>query len=362
MKKINWKNILVQCLWLILGVGTIILLEAALRKKDNKTCVDVKVEFIGTENEQFSDEEDVMDLLNSDGAVIGKGIAQIDLKSLENALKKNLWVKNAEIFFDNNEMLHVKVEERQPLVRVFTIQGNSFYLDSNAIRLPLSTKLSIRVPVITGFPSDNKVLSLPDSSMLLNVVKFGKYIKADSFWMAQVSQIVITPQATFEMIPTMGNQIVEFGDADNLDSKFNRLYSFYKQTWLQRGIDKYKKLYVQFDNQVVAVKQNIENISGDTLKSKQLVFDNSVNRSLILQKNRLAIVRPKPPINIVTSNKDSVYKLKEPLNAIHKNVIMGKQNKVTNKSLSHKHKVIKQVKQSLPAANMNLPKALMSKE
>jgi len=362
MKNINWKNILVKTLWLLFGIGTIILFGAALKKKENKPCIDVKVKFIGTEKEQFIDEEDVMDLLNNEGTVIGKGIAQIDLKLLENEMKKSLWVKNAEIFFDNNEILHVEVEERQPIVRVFTLQGNSFYLDSDAIRLPLSNKLSVRVPVITGFPSDNKVLSSPDSLMLLSVVKFGKYIKADSFWMAQVSQIAITPQATFEMIPTMGNQVVEFGNADDLDNKFNRLYSFYKQTWLQGGFDKYEKLYVQFDNQVVAVKHKTENRSGDTLKSKQLMIDNIVKQPIILGKNRLAVAHLKKPINMAISKKDSVYKTKEPLNAVYKNVIMGKQNKVTNKTLSLKHKASKQIKQSMPAANMNTPKALMGKE
>jgi len=358
----NWKNILVKTLWLLFGVGTIILLGAALRKKENKPCVDVKVEFIGTEKEQFIDEEDVMDLLNFGGPVIGKEIEQIDLKSLENEMRKSLWVKNAEIFIDNNEILHVEIEEREPIVRVFTLQGNSFYLDSNAIRLPLSNRLSVRVPVITGFPSDNKVLSSPDSLLLLNVVKFGKYIMADSFWMAQVSQIDITPQATFEMIPTMGNEVIEFGNADDLDSKFNRLYSFYKQTWPQGGFDKYEKLYVQFNNQVVAVKHKKDNITGDTLNAKQLMIDNVVKQPLIGEKKRLAVVHLKQPVNRAIVKKDSVYKSKGLVNTVHKNVIIGKQNKVAKKSLSLKYKASKQVKQSIPTANMNAPKAIMGKE
>lgn len=362
MKEINWKNILIKTLWLVLGVGTIILLGAALRKKESKPCREVKVEFIGTEKEQFIDELEVLDLLNEDSPVIGKGIAQVDLKLLENKLKKNAWVKNAEIYFDNNERLHVEVEEREPLIRVFTIQGNSFYLDSDAVRLPLSNKLSVRVPVITGFPSDNKVLSSPDSMMLLNVVKFGKYIKEDSFWMAQVSQIVITPQANFEMIPTMGSQVVELGNADNLDSKFNRLYSFYKQTWSLGGIDKYEKLYVQFDNQVVAVKHKLKNGSVDSLQSNQLISNSILTRPLMVEKNRTPIAPEKKLKNRMVAAKDSIYRVKEPLNKVHKNVIMGKQNKVANKSLSVKHKARKQVKQSIPAANMNTPKALMSKE
>lgn len=359
MKNISWKKILFQTLWLIIGISTVVLFGAALKKKDNKLCKDVRVEFVGSERDQFIDEKEVLDLLNNTGFIVWQKVTVINLTSLENALKKNLWVKNAEIYFDNNEVLHVKIEERQPLVRVFTLQGNSFYVDSEALRLPLSSKLSVKVPMVTGFPSDNRILSHPDSITLLNVVKFGKYIRADSFWMAQVSQIVITPQATFEMIPSLGNQIIEFGGADNLDNKFNRLYSFYKQAWLQNGIDKYERLCVQFDNQVVAVKHKKSNIGSDSLNQIPEIV---LNRTVSSEKNVLGNIKSNYTTNDVLAKKDSVYKHKLVLNSVRKNVIMLKQNKVTNKPLSFKHKGTKSGWQRIQSDNLNQPKALMSKE
>jgi cell division protein FtsQ len=91
---------------------------------------------------------------------------------MEAMVEKNPWVSNAEMFLDNNQVLQVRIEERQPVARVFTLDGNSFYLDSAALRLPLSDKISARVPMFTRFPIGKPVLAKPDSlhccMMLLN--------------------------------------------------------------------------------------------------------------------------------------------------------------------------------------------------
>jgi cell division protein FtsQ len=264
------------------------------------------------------------------------------------------------MFFDNNRILHVKIEERQPVARVFTDLGGSFYIDSNGLRLPLSEKLSARVPVITNFPSDNAILSQPDSALLLNVVKLGKYIKADSFWMAQVSQIVITPQATFEMIPVIGDQVIELGNADDLDNKFNRLYTFYRQAWLQNGMNTYEKIYVQFSDQVVAVKRGLTGALADSLQTGRSV------KGVVKGQVITAAAGPGSGLPAIFNNNRSLNKnfndsLKNHFKGIRKNVIGVKQNKVVNKSLHHSHVPTTPVKQQIPSAR-NKPKAIMGKE
>jgi cell division septal protein FtsQ len=36
---------------------------------------------------------------------------------MEGVVEKNPWVKNAEMFLDNNQVLQVMIEERQPVAR-----------------------------------------------------------------------------------------------------------------------------------------------------------------------------------------------------------------------------------------------------
>jgi len=269
--KYRWKKILILTLWLLAGAGTIVLLGAAMVRKNQKKCMDLRIEITGAEKHMFIDEKDVSDILNQGGAVTGRPISALNLRAMESLVEKNPWVRNAEMFLDNQQVLQVRIEERQPVARVFTVAGQSFYLDSAALRLPLSDKLSARVPMFTGFPSDKAILSKPDSALLRDVVKLGQYVLADSFWMAQTAQLAITPQAHFELVPVLGDQLVSLGDAEDLDGKFKRLYTFYKKAWLQNGINTYEKLDVQYSNQVVAIRRGTAKALADSARAKEIM-------------------------------------------------------------------------------------------
>ncbi len=224
---------------------------------------------IGVNRHIFIDEKEVLKLLNANGNLVGLPFEQINLHVLENRLENDHWIKNAEFFFNNNAVLEVKVEEREPVARIFTVEGNSYYIDSAATRLPLSDKISIRVPMFTNFPSNANRLRARDSLLLTSVKNMAIFIQADSFWNAQVSQINITANRTFEMIPTIGNQTILLGRGVNIDKKFDRLYSFYKQVWSKVGIEKYSIINVQYNGQVIATRRGEEAIVIDSTKAKE---------------------------------------------------------------------------------------------
>lgn len=312
MKNIGWKKILTGIVWSLIGIGVFVLMAFAMNQKDKRVCSNVDIEITGSEKEMFIDENDVLDLINSNGNVMGKSISKINLRLLEAAIEKNIWVKNAELYFDNNQVLHINIEERKPVARVFTEDGSSFYVDSTALRLPLSEKLSAQVPVFTGFASNRDTLASSDSVMLHNIVNIGKYILADSFWTAQVQQVNIKPDATFEIIPSIGNQIIELGNAENIDRKFKNLYTFYKKVWLQSGIDKYEKLDAQFSNQIVAVKRTSLLKGVDTLMNKAIVDSAAMKDSVHIIKPLLQGIKKK------SGAENKAYKSATPLQKSNK--------------------------------------------
>jgi cell division protein FtsQ len=339
MRKYNWKKIVVSALWVIAGIGAIVLLGAAIQKKNQKVCTAIRIEISGAERHMFIDEKDVMDILRSTGRVEGNAVSALNLRSMEQIVERNAWVKNAEMFLDNNQVLQVSIEERQPVARVFTLDGSSFYLDSGSLRLPLSDKLSARVPSFTGFPTDKKILSKPDSLLLNDVVKLGKHILADSFWMAQVAQIDITPQSGFEIVPVVGDHIVVLGDANDLDKKFNHLYTFYKQAWLQNGINTYEILDVQYSNQVVAVKKGTGKARIDSARAQMLMQNLMAQPQPGMMDSNEAAAPAKPVV--VKTTKDSVAKVKPPIvaKAIVKvpaktNSVVSGNNKAVKKPLT----------------------------
>lgn len=268
------KRIFGSVLWALLGLATVILLGAAISKKNNMLCKGVEITIRGVQNNFFIDKKEVKEIIEkiNTGKLEGRSIAELNLSQLETGLQQNKWIKKAELFFDNNEVLQVDILEREPVARVFTKSGTvSFYIDSSLMRLPLSDKFSARVPVFTGFPAENNLLLKKDSALLNDIKNISTYILKDPFWMAQIEQVDITAAATFEMIPKVGNQIIVFGSAENYEQKFDNLLTFYKQVQTKVGWNKYSKINVQYKNQVVAVKRGEQDVIEDSLRAKQIM-------------------------------------------------------------------------------------------
>ena len=264
--KATIRKILFVMLWVCIGSGMLSLLIAAIGKKNKEDCTGYTIAIKGTEDNYFIDVDDITKLLRAGAGFEIKGmkIKEINLKRLEQLLRDNVWIRKAEMWFDNRNVLHVEVYEREPLARIFTTAGNTFYIDSTIKKLPLSGKLSARVPVFTGF-TDKKIYSAKDSSLLTDVKNIATYIKNDPFWMSQVAQIDITPQKTFEVSPVVGNHVIKLGNAKDIEKKFNRLMIFYKQVLAQKGFDSYSIVDVQYTGQVVGTQRGSDKNRVDTV-------------------------------------------------------------------------------------------------
>lgn len=298
--------------WVALGVTTLLLLVSAVHKKNHMICKGVEVTFKGDGNNFFIEEKGVISLLKANGLVIEQPVETIDLKALEETLKKDKWIANAELYIDNKQQLQVMVEEKTPVARIFTRTGSSFYIDSACRKLPLSEKLSARIPMFTSFPADVAKLSRPDSELLASLKELAMFIQADDFWKAQVAQVDITPDG-FEMIPTVGSHVVKLGKYGDWQQKFDRLFSFYKQVWTKVGFEKYEKLDVQFDGQVVAtlkgsrsaivdsakVRKAYENLLAEAKRSAE--YSVSVPNALAVTGK--AAASKKEPVEVTAANK-----------------------------------------------------------
>jgi len=213
------------------------------------------------------------------------------------------------LFFDNNQVLTVKIAERQPIARVFTVDGTSFYIDTAGNRLPLSDKFSARLPVFSSYPSTKKPLTADDSVVVQDVRRIAQYIQQDSFWVAQVGQIDITPQHTYELVPVLGNQIIKLGNGENIDRKFKRLLAFYKQVWSKAGFEKYETIDVQFEGQVVAAKRGFVAPAADSTTAMQRFMAGNTSLTGV----NIDSLRPVAPVGAnVTPAKDSTQRARRP--------------------------------------------------
>ena len=263
-------------IWSLIGVGGIILLIAAMKKKNHQLCKGYEVVITGPEEQIFIDKNDVEEILfGNNRQIANKPFASFDLFKMEEKLEKNVWIEDAELFFDNNGILKIRVKEREPIARVFTVTGSTYYVDTSCAQLPLSDKLAPHLPVFTGFPTDRKKPGKDDSLLMRQIVHISQFINQNRFWKDQIEQIDITQARTFEMIPLVGNHIVTLGDGNDIEKKFAKLFIFYQQVMSKTGFDSYQKLDLQFAKQIVATKKWATLSKRDSLmavaKVKQLI-------------------------------------------------------------------------------------------
>lgn len=238
-------------------LGSIAMLViAANGKTKTRVCKGVTVTINNDGDKIYVEKADVLKNIakTAKGSVVNKPFANLNLGELEKSLETNPWIRDAELYFDTKDVLHVSVSEREPFARVFTTAGNSFYMDSAGYHLPLLETYSVKLPVVTGFTAAKK-LSMRDSTTLQRLKEIVRVINNDKFWNVQVGQIDITPQGKFELIPLIGSHIIKLGDGENAEQRLNNLMVFYKQVLPKAGFTKYSALDVQFDGQVVAVKK-----------------------------------------------------------------------------------------------------------
>jgi cell division protein FtsQ len=270
--KATIRKVLFVALWVCIGGGMLSLLIAAIGKKNREDCTGYTIAIKGAAENYFIDADDINKILRSGAGfeIKGKKMSEINLKKLEQLLRKNTWIRKAEMWFDNRNILHVEVYEREPIARIFTTSGNTFYIDSTAKKLPLSDKRTAKVPMFTGFV-DKKSYSGKDSLLLTDVKNIATHIKNDPFWMSQVAQVDITGGKDFELSPVVGNHLIKLGDGKNLEKKFDRLMTFYKQVLAVKGFDSYSAIDVQFNGQVVATRRGTEKSKVDTVMLRKKV-------------------------------------------------------------------------------------------
>jgi cell division protein FtsQ len=352
LKRRKIYSVLAVATWCLAGIGLCILLGAAVKDRSIKSCRGYEIDINGSSDANwFIDKKDILDIISSGGekGIRGRQLRRFDLKVLETKIEKNVWIADAQLFFDNKGILQVNVKERQPVARVFSVNGLSFYIDSSGKLLPISDKMVARLPVFTGFPPvTNKVLS-KDRQLAKDVIELSRFIHANPFWMAQIAQLDIHGNREFDIVPVVGNHLVELGTTEDYEKKFNRLLNFYKQVLAKTGMDKYARIRLQFRDQVVGVKKEGYISKYDSLKVisniQELILASRKLQARQLANDSMAVVVKAISVDSIITENSEKPEINTPAEKAGKESVLN----AVRKTASYENK-------------KRLPKAVMKKE
>lgn len=249
-RKISWRKILQTVVTIVVVTGCCIAVLSAAEIQQKRKISGLK---ISIENDQyhFIDKAGIKRMLMArhiDAA--HTNLAKLNVAQIESTIRSIPWVDKAQVYIDNAKTLNISVTQRVPVARVFDQAGNSYYVDKTLKTMPLSDRYTHYTTVVTNVPVfTNDSL---DRNFKASIVAMVKHIDTDSFWSAQISQIMVNDSMEFELMPILGNHFIKFGDTTRLKEKFNNLFAFYTKVLNRVGWDKYEVLDVRFNKQVVA--------------------------------------------------------------------------------------------------------------
>jgi cell division protein FtsQ len=273
MSNRNTKSVIMRGLavtfFVLVGLGSIALWSISIVAYGRSQVIQVQIQVIRPSTpEVLMTVERVDSLLRtSQGSLVGKSMNEIDIGKLTQTVKADPAVAQCEIVLGVDGVVRVKVNERQPIFRVLNPSGNGYYVDEGGTCFSLLNYAVAEVPVFLtetevssmNFPANLLYFSEEElaQTSLDEMVIFGKHVQVKSY-------------GGFEVIPRIGNQILDFGMAFNLDLKTKMLFQFYKSQANRLDLEKYDRINLNYEKQIVCVKRGELPVT-DTTNATQVV-------------------------------------------------------------------------------------------
>lgn len=252
LPKIRYDHIIWLLFLLILGLALIMAVQHRKNEEIEKTIITVTPLEGG---DKLISEEDVRSALlrTFDSDLTRYTLNEIDVTRVEALLEEDPFVKNAEVYVDQHLILRIKVEQREPVLRILDNNGNNYYLDDHGVKMPSSKNFAARAMVATGniSPYQTDFITRRKSSTLKDLFKLAQALKSDEFLNGFIQQIHVTNGGEFIMVPLVGDQQIILGSVRRLEDKFRRLKIFYKEGMPSAGWRKYRSINLKFNGQIV---------------------------------------------------------------------------------------------------------------
>lgn len=255
---INWKRTFLILFDVVIAVYLVMAMTSWNNPvKYSDMCTKVKIN-IADENENgFLNSKEVKSLLEHNQLYpLSRPINSINTRTIEERLTHMPFVNTAQCYTTTDGYVCITVTQRTPIIRVKSSTGDDYYLDDNGGIMPNSQYTSDMI-IVTGAVTRHYATHY--------VVLLAQIINSSELWSRQIEQINILPDKSVELVPRVGDHIVNIGtlptDADTkrrqkkvetfVNEQLHRLDIFYREGLKYAGWTKYDYISLEYVNQVV---------------------------------------------------------------------------------------------------------------
>lgn len=252
IKRKGWK-FKKSFLMILLGVTLIGFIAFTEHKTEERGLANLDVYVEAVSDVYFVDEKEVATLLNNafPGLLGHSATKKVSIHEVEKKVEAHPFVKKAEVYEDLKGTLMVKVSQHVPMARIVRPMAADGYISSSGKILPTSSNYTTRVLILTGRKAE-ELLKEADLSIghkpLLELIR---YISSDPFWSAQISALDLLANGDINMHQQVGKQVIEFGKPEDIELKFRKIKTYYKQILPEKGWNTYSRVNVKYKDQII---------------------------------------------------------------------------------------------------------------
>jgi len=265
------KKILVS-LFVIILLIVIVVGANIFVQNQNINSVEISIKY-GKSDTIINQKEISANLFSNYGDFLKKQRKNVSEEQIEEYLLSNPYIEQAEVYQTLKGNLVIKLKQREPIVRIYTLKGLQYYIDKIGKIIPITGMESTDVVVANGNIDVNaallskKQLDTIDidakkglEKTLSKIYYLAQQLSNDTILNYQIDQIYIPVKGNYELIPKIGNYIIRMGDTQDVKEELIKLDYLYKEGFSRCGWDNYKVVDLRFRNQVVCTKKGEEPI------------------------------------------------------------------------------------------------------
>ena len=236
-------------------VASIVLTMLQVEKKYSfLPCEQVEITIEAHNGQSFITQHRVLDLVNAmySPSLIGSALKKIDTYKVKKILESQPLIKKVLVFKTWHGVLKIYIETKYVLARIIHAKGPGYYLDENGDLVVMKGLPLLRLLVVDGLALEsetiqNKNLSIHHKRLLELLL----YIYKDPFFSYQITTLQLINNDKIILGTTIGNYKIEFGRAEKIYEKFQKLKFFYSHVIPYKGSDGYHRVNLEFDHQLI---------------------------------------------------------------------------------------------------------------
>jgi len=241
-------------LWVVFLAVLAGLTLTAARYQEKNLISEVKAEVVLLDkgNNLIQPEEFERMVTKKFGSMKGLPIEMVDMRAIEDFLALNPYIRKADVYLGASGRLVLNLHQRIPLMRIVDNSGRHWYVDTDTVRMPVSTHFTARVPLVNGnFPVAPDCKHWP----MKELYAISAMLRDDDFMGPLIDQIYVESTQKIWLVPRLGPSRILLGTTDELESKVERITKFYKKALPAEGWDAYSYIDTRFAGQIVAKRR-----------------------------------------------------------------------------------------------------------